>query len=306
MPAWKLNGFLVLLVTVVLLALAAAIFFLAYTDAQTWLYWTGSLSLLASIVLMTGLSVVPPNHARVITFFGKYTGSIKECGFWFIVPFSGTICVSMQVRNFKTLQLKVNDAEGSPVEIAAVVVFRVNDTEKAILEVENYEEYMEIQSKTAIRHIAAKYPYDLIGSQEGVCLRDDGEIIARELTEDLQKRFSVAGLEVLDARLTHLAYATEIASAMLQRQQAKAILAAKQIIVEGAVGIAQLAIDRIEQETKDTLEQEQRISMINNLLVSVVSEKGAQPVINVDLSRLAATVPAKTKDNTDDNIQPTL
>ncbi len=275
-----------LLLALLMLGIGISMFTLAVlAGAQALLYVGGAVFTLSFVVLLTGLTIVPPNHAHVIIFFGKYLGSIRECGFWFVAPFTGARRVSLQVRNFKTLQLKVNDAEGSPIEIAAVIVFRVADTEKALLEVENYAEFMEIQSKTAIRHVAAKYPYDLIGT-EGVCLREDGEIVARELTADLQQRFAVAGLEVLDARLTHLAYATEIASAMLQRQQAKAILAAKQIIVEGAVGIAQLAIERIETETKSVLEHEQRISLINNLLVSVVSEKGAQPVINVDLGQI--------------------
>lgn len=282
-PAWKINGFWMLVLVLVMTAIG--VLGIIFNVSAPLGLIVGIVLLITAVILLTGLTVVPPNHAHVVTFFGKYIGSILECGFYFVTPFSGRTRVSLQVRNFKTMQLKVNDAEGSPVEIAAVIVFKVLDTEKAVLEVEDYEDFVEIQSKTAIRHIAAKYPYDLIGT-EGVCLREDGEIIAKELTNDLQQRLSLAGLEVMDARLTHLAYATEIASAMLQRQQAKAILAAKQIIVEGAVGIAQLATDRIESETKSILSNEQRISLINNLLVCVVSEKGAQPVVNVDIAKL--------------------
>lgn len=281
-PCWKMNGFPMLLLALALSGLGVWMLVTLHPGA---LVVTGAvLAFLASIAIFTGLKIVAPNYGAVIVFFGKYLGSIRESGLWFVVPFCGAMHVSLQVRNFKTIILKVNDAEGSPVEIAAVIVFRVVDTEKALLEVENYGEFMEIQSKTAIRHIAAQYPYDLI-DVEGVCLREDGERIARELVEDLQERFAVAGLEVLDARITHLAYATEIASAMLQRQQAKAVLAAKQIIVDGAVGIAQLAIDRI-GDASTALSHQERIALINNLLVSVVSEKGAQPVINVDLSEL--------------------
>lgn len=277
-----MNGFPMLLLALALIGLGVWMLVTLHPGA---LVVTGAvLAFLASIAIFTGLKIVAPNYGAVIVFFGKYLGSIRESGLWFVVPFCGAMHVSLQVRNFKTIILKVNDAEGSPVEIAAVIVFRVVDTEKALLEVENYGEFMEIQSKTAIRHIAAQYPYDLI-DVEGVCLREDGERIARELVEDLQERFAVAGLEVLDARITHLAYATEIASAMLQRQQAKAVLAAKQIIVDGAVGIAQLAIDRI-GDASTALSHQERIALINNLLVSVVSEKGAQPVINVDLSEL--------------------
>ena len=281
-PCWKMSGFPMLLLA---LALSGLGVWMLVALGPGGLVITGAvLAFLSSIAILTGLKIVPPNYGAVIVFFGKYLGSIRESGLWFVVPFCGARHVSLQVRNFKTIILKVNDAEGSPVEIAAVIVFRVVDTEKALLEVENYGEFMEIQSKTAIRHIDAQYPYDLI-DVEGVCLREDGERIARELVEDLQERLAVAGLEVLDARITHLAYATEIASAMLQRQQAKAILAAKQIIVDGAVGIAQLAIDRIGDEST-ALSHQERIALINNLLVSVVSEKGAQPVINVDLSEL--------------------
>ncbi|HAI21512.1 MAG TPA: hypothetical protein DCM14_06445 [Clostridiales bacterium UBA8153] len=281
-PCWKLHGFPMLLLALALIGLGG--WMLATLVLGVVVVAGAVVAFLTAIIIFSGLKLVGPNHGAVIVFFGKYLGSIRQSGLWFVVPWSGARHVSLQVRNFKTIILKVNDAEGSPVEIAAVIVFRVVDTEKALLEVENYGEFMEIQSKTAIRHIAAQYPYDLIDA-EGVCLMDDGERIARELAEDLQERLSVAGLEVLDARITHLAYATEIASAMLQRQQAKAILAAKQIIVDGAVGIAQLAIDRIGDQST-ALSHQERIALINNLLVSVVSEQGAQPVINVDLSEL--------------------
>ena len=287
-PAKKINGFPVLLAVLALLALAVYLVVLgAGPAANAWAVAGAVLFVLLLIVAFTGLTIVPPNHAQVVTYFGRYIGSIRTSGFWFVKPLSGQEQVSLQVRNFKSKTLKVNDAEGNPVEVAAVIVFRVVDTEKALLEVENYTDFVEIQSKTALRQIAAKYPYDLFGEDQGaISLRGDCEAIARELHDDLQTRLAVAGLEVIDARLTHLAYATEVANAMLQRQQASAILAAKQKIVDGAVGIAQLAVTQINAQAGVELSAYEKVAMINNLLVSIVSDKAAQPVINVDLRSL--------------------
>ncbi len=286
-PAKKLNGFLVLLSVLVLLGLSVYLIVLGAGPAPDLWIHVGWVTLVVLIIPSSGLTIVPPNHGQVVTFFGKYIGSIRTSGFWFVTPLSDRQRVSLQVRNFKTRTLKVNDAEGNPVEVAAVIVFRVVDTEKAILEVENYEEFVEIQSKTALRQIAAKYPYDLFGEDpRAVSLRGDCDVIARELHDDLQTRLALAGLEVIDARLTHLAYSTEVANAMLQRQQASAILAAKQKIVDGAVGIAQLAVTQINAQAGVELSAYEKVAMINNLLVSIVSDKAAQPVINVDLRSL--------------------
>ncbi|MBE3555418.1 MAG: SPFH domain-containing protein, partial [Thermicanus sp.] len=183
------------------------------------------------------------------------------------------------VRNFNSAKLKVNDQQGNPIEIAAVIVFKVVDTAKALFDVDNYEEFVEIQSETAIRHIASLYPYDLF-EEEGFSLRGNTDEIAAELGKDLQKRLAVAGVEVMEARLTHLAYATEIAGAMLQRQQAAAILAARQKIVEGAVGMVQMVIRQLEADGMVELDEERKAAMVNNLMVAIVSERGAQPVIN--------------------------
>ena len=195
------------------------------------------------------------------------------------VPFSLGKVVSLRVSNFNSKTLKVNDVAGNPVEIAAVVVFRVVDSAKAMFDVSNYEQFVEIQSETALRHVATKYPYDNY-REEGYSLRGNAEEVAGELTRELQERLALAGVEVMEARLTHLAYATEIASAMLQRQQASAILAARQIIVEGAVGMVQLALVRLEKDGILELDQERKAAMINNLLVAIISERGAQPIIN--------------------------
>jgi regulator of protease activity HflC (stomatin/prohibitin superfamily) len=183
------------------------------------------------------------------------------------------------VRNFNSKTLKVNDVDGNPIEIAAVVVFKVIDSAKAIFDVDDYEKFVEIQSETALRHVATRYPYDTF-QNKGYSLRGNAEEIAQELARELQERLSVAGVEVLEARLTHLAYATEIASAMLQRQQASAILAARQIIVEGAVSMAQMAISQLEKDGVVELDEERKMAMINNLMVAIVSDRAAQPIIN--------------------------
>ncbi|MGB4429354.1 MAG: SPFH domain-containing protein, partial [Thermacetogeniaceae bacterium] len=206
-------------------------------------------------------------------------GTLKDSGIWLVVPLSIDRKVSLRVRNFNSKTLKVNDVEGNPIEIAAVVVFRVINSAKAVFDVDDYEEFVEIQSETALRHVATKYPYDVF-EDDGYSLRGNTVEIAEELCHELQERLAIAGVEVLEARLTHLAYATEIASAMLQRQQAAAILAARQKIVEGAVGMAQMAIARLEKDGLVELDEERRVNMINNLLVAIISDRGAQPIIN--------------------------
>jgi regulator of protease activity HflC (stomatin/prohibitin superfamily) len=225
------------------------------------------------------LLIVQPNEAKVIIFFGSYLGSVRDSGFWFTVPLSGHKKVSLRVRNFNSKTLKVNDVDGNPVEIAAVVVFKVIDSAKAVFDVDDYEKFVEIQSETALRHVTTRYPYDVYEG-EGYSLRGNAEEIAAELARELQERLGLAGVDVLEARLTHLAYATEIAHAMLQRQQASAILAARQIIVEGAVGMAQMAIAHLERDETINLDDERKVNMINNLLVAIVSDRSAQPVIN--------------------------
>ncbi|HEX3031106.1 MAG TPA: SPFH domain-containing protein, partial [Bacillota bacterium] len=223
--------------------------------------------------------VVQPNQAKALTFFGTYLGTVRDSGIWLTVPFSQRKTISLRVRNFNSMKLKVNDIEGNPIEIACVVVFRVRDTAKALFDVDDYEKFVEIQSETALRHIATKYPYDIF--EEGTySLRANGEEVAAELAQELQSRLAVAGVEVMEARLTHLAYATEIAGAMLQRQQATAIVSARQKIVEGAVGMAQMAIEQLEENGVVKLDEERKLAMINNLMVAIVSERSAQPIIN--------------------------
>ena len=280
--AWKVNGFFALLLVLLsLTGIGFLIWAMVMGPRLLWLKLTGLILLsLLAFVLLCGLVVVPPNVSRVITFFGKYSGVIRESGLWLIVPFSNSKKVSLRVRNFNTEKLKVNDDNGNPIEIAAVVVFQVVDSAKAIFDVNNYEEFVEIQSETSLRHVAAQYPYDSF-DENVFSLRSNGEEVSRQLKEELQARLAVAGVEVIEARLTHLAYATEIASAMLQRQQAAAILSARQIIVDGAVGMAQMAINKLEEEAQLDIDEERKLNMINNLMVSIITDRSSQPVINV-------------------------
>jgi len=270
--AWKFNGFLALAI-ILLLSITSVLLLINGS------FFSGILLLIATIILATGVTVVQPNQAKVLTFFGSYMGSLRDSGIWLTVPLSAHKKVSLRVRNFNSNTLKVNDVEGNPVEIATVVVFKVVDSARAVFDVDNYEQFVEIQSETALRHVATKYPYDNF-EEQGYSLRGNAEEVSDELGKELQARLAVAGVEVMEARLTHLAYATEIASAMLQRQQASAIVAARQKIVEGAVGMAQMAIAKLQQEGVVELDEERKVAMINNLMVAIVSDRAAQPVIN--------------------------
>jgi len=271
--AWYVNGFIGILLVILLFAGAIYLFFAKQT-------------LIAPIILivlgflfMTGITIVQPNQSKVITFFGRYLGSIRDSGLFLTVPLTVRQTVSLRVRNFNSSKLKVNDVEGNPIEIAAVIVFKVIDSAKAIFDVDNYEEFVEIQSETAIRHVATKYPYDTFNDEE-ITLRGNADIVSDVLAKELEDRLKVAGVEVIEARLTHLAYSTEIASAMLQRQQAAAILAARKKIVEGAVSMAQMAIEQLDKEGVLELDEERKVNMVNNLMVAIISDRGAQPVIN--------------------------
>ncbi|MDQ0191919.1 SPFH domain-containing protein [Paenibacillus wynnii] len=234
---------------------------------------------LIAAVLLTSVTIVQPNKAVVVTFFGQYVGTIATSGMWAVTPFSIRKTISLRVRNFNSVKLKVNDVEGNPIEIAAVIVFKVINSAKALFDVDKYMAFVEIQSETALRHVASKYPYDNF-NDTGMSLRANADEIAKELAVELQDRLSLSGVEVIEARLTHLAYSTEIASTMLQRQQASAILSARQIIVEGAVGMVDMAIKKLKEDGVVELDEERKAAMINNLMVAIVSERGASPIIN--------------------------
>lgn len=270
--AWRLNGFPALLL--LLLFLAGTIYSFIKLNIVVGIILT-----LGLIILSAGMHIVQPNQALVLTFFGRYVGSLREPGFWYTMPFCADRKVSLRVRNFNSEKLKVNDIEGNPIEIAAVMVIKVIDSAKAVFDVDDYEKFVEIQSETALRHVATRYPYDDFEGS-GSSLRGNAEEVAAEIAAELQTRLALAGVDVIEARLTHLAYATEIASAMLQRQQATAIISARQKIVEGAVGMAQMAIEQLLKDGTVELDEERKVAMINNLLVAIVADRSAQPVIN--------------------------
>ncbi len=279
--AWHINGFLVLLLALAMFAGSIASFVVggSETAPNGWLIALGVVLIVLFIVALSSLTIVQPNEAKVLTFFGKYMGTVLDSGIWTVVPFTRKMRVSLRVRNFNSQTLKVNDAAGNPVEIGAVVVFRVVDTAKAKFEVDQYEKFVEIQSETAVRHIAAQYPYDIYADMERHSLRGNADEVASELMKELQSRLLTAGVEIMETRLTHLAYAPEIANAMLQRQQASAIVSARQIIVEGAVGMVDMALSSLADKGIE-LDSERRAAMVNNLMVAIVSDRGATPVIN--------------------------
>lgn len=267
------NGFLGIIGILILAAIG--VFFLVQE-----IFIGAALTIILAAVLATGIGIVQPNQAKVITFFGNYLGTIRQNGLFLTIPFAFRQTVSLRVENFNSKKLKVNDVDGNPIEIAAVIVYKVVDSAKAMFGVEHYDRFVEIQSETAIRHVATKYPYDNFQDETCITLRGNTEEISEELKRELEARLEIAGVEVLETRLTHLAYATEIAHAMLQRQQAKAVLAARKEIVESAVKMAKDSIHMLDEEGVLELDDERKANMVNNLLVAIVSDKGAQPVIN--------------------------
>ena len=244
----------------------------------------GGLILLAVLIACTSLTIIQPNEAKVLTFFGNYIGTIRDAGLFMTVPFTDKLRVSLRVCNFNSQILKVNDSKGNPVEIAAVIVYRVVDTAKALFSVDDYEQFVQIQSESAVRHVASEYPYDTFENEQALTLRSNPTEVSDKLAAELQDRLNVAGVEIIETRLTHLAYATEIASAMLQKQQSSAILSARKIIVEGAVSITEDAINRLAKEADLDLTDNQRLQIINNIMVAIISERGTQPVINTGTS----------------------
>jgi regulator of protease activity HflC (stomatin/prohibitin superfamily) len=228
---------------------------------------------------LAGLFTVNPNEGKVLQLFGGYVGTVREAGLRWANPFYTKRSVSLRVRNFESSHLKVNDKEGNPVEIAAVVVWRVVETAEATFEVNDYENYMHVQTEAALRNAATSYPYD--SHQENVIsLRGSTAVVADHLKQEVQQRLQKAGLEVLEARISHLAYAPEIAAAMLQRQQAGAIIAARQRIVEGAVGMVEMALEMLSRKEIVHLDEERKAAMVSNLLVVLCGERGAQPILN--------------------------
>ena len=277
---YKMNGFIgVVMILVLLVGVIFAIRSAIINESLVSMI-IAIILVLMIVVGLTGFTVIQPNQAKVFTLFGNYLGVINHEGFWFSVPLTVRKNVSLRVINFNTDKLKVNDLEGNPIEIAAVVVYKVFDSAKAVFDVEDYKEFVHTQSETGVRHIASQYPYDNFNNDYEISLRQHSEEVGDELTKDLHKRFEVAGVEILEARIMHLAYSSEIASSMLQRQQAKAVLAARKVIVDGAVSMVKSAIEQLSSENIVELDEEKKAQMVNNLMVALVSDKGNQPIIN--------------------------
>nr|WP_230423980.1 SPFH domain-containing protein [Streptomyces radicis] len=234
---------------------------------------------LTALFLMTGLNMVAPGEARVVQFFGRYTGTIRDDGLRWVNPLTTRVKISTRVRNHETAVLKVNDADGNPIELAAVIVWQVEDTAQASFEVDDFVEFVSTQTESAVRHIAIEYPYDAPDADQ-LSLRADAEEITEKLAVELTARVRAAGVRIIESRFTHLAYAPEIASAMLQRQQAGAVVAARQAIVEGACGMVEKALERLGEMDVVELDDERRAAMVSNLLVVLCGSHGAQPVVN--------------------------
>ncbi|MFI6021585.1 SPFH domain-containing protein [Streptomyces sp. NPDC051287] len=275
--AHSIGGGLALLLGLVGLIAAAALFVAA--SVNPGFAAGGVVVLLASVIAMRGLNTVAPGEARVVQLFGRYRGTIRQDGLRWVNPFTSRTKISTRVRNHETAVLKVNDAYGNPIELAAVVVWKVQDTAQAVFEVDDFTEFVSTQTETAVRHIAIEYPYDA-HDEGGLSLRGNAEEITEKLAVELQARVEAAGVRVVESRFTHLAYAPEIASAMLQRQQAGAVVAARRQIVDGAVGMVEAALARIAEQGIVELDEERKAAMVSNLMVVLCGDRAPQPVLN--------------------------
>jgi len=273
------SGFLALLVS--LLLLGASVFcFIRVKEGG--IYIAGAIILvIAGFFIMAGLMVIYPNHSRVLNFFGNYVGTVKKDGLFFVNPLFTKQKISLRAENLQGQTLKVNDKMGNPIEIGAVVVWQVGDTYKAAYEVEDYEGYVKVQSEAAVRHLANSFPYDNLEDEHAdITLRDGGDKVNSILEKELADRLAPAGIIIKEARIAHLAYAQEIAGAMLQRQQATAIVAARTKIVEGAVGMVDMALEMLSKKQIVELDEEKKAAMVSNLMVVLCGEKAAQPILN--------------------------
>jgi regulator of protease activity HflC (stomatin/prohibitin superfamily) len=249
---------------------------LAVSQHVGWILW---LPILVFFLVVIALVVVPPGQTSVIQFFGSYVGTLTKPGFWWVLPLTIRRGVSVRVRNFETNHLKVNDADGNPVEIAAIVVWQVVDTAKSTYAVENYQNFVSVQAESALRHVATSHPYDDT-TDVGTSLRGSTDIVAAELAHEVADKVAVAGVEIVEVRISHLAYAQEIAQAMLRRQQANAVVAARSRIVEGAVGMVEMALNRLSEGGVVSLDEERTASMVSNLMVVLCSDQPPSPVVN--------------------------
>ena len=273
------SGYLMLVLLAILQLGSAYLVFRAVLAESIPGLIAAVLASLIVLIMWAGLFMIHPNEAKVLQLFGKYVGTAHDPGLRWANPFYAKTAVSTRVRNFESSKLKVNDSNGSPIEIAAVVVWKVFDTAEALFEVDDYEEFVQIQSESALRNLSTTFPYEP-HEGEGLALRSDPVEIAQALREEIQDRLEQAGVTVVEARISHLAYAPEIANAMLRRQQASAIIAARTQIVKGAVGMVDMALDELRQNNVVELDEERKAAMVSNLLVVLCGEEGAQPVLN--------------------------
>jgi regulator of protease activity HflC (stomatin/prohibitin superfamily) len=271
---WLVLTFLLVVIPLSLLGVPVALSLASPLGAVLSL-----LVLAVAAVCLGGFFVVNPNEARVLQLFGAYRGSVRDAGLRWASPFFSKLKISLRVRNFESGRLKVNDSDGNPIEIAAVVVWRVVDTAEALFEVDSYDDYVKVQSEAAVRNLATRYPYDTHPDHE-LSLRGNTAAVAVELQKEVQDRLAKAGVQVVEARLSHLAYAPEIAGSMLRRQQAGAVVAARQRIVEGAVGMVEMALELLSRSNMVTLDEDRKAAMVSNLLVVLCGERDAQPVVN--------------------------
>jgi regulator of protease activity HflC (stomatin/prohibitin superfamily) len=271
-PAWAINGWIGVLV--VAACIAATILIAQHSAA-----WVAVLPAVAGVIVLTSLVIVQPGHTKVVRFFGSYVGTVRRTGLWWIVPLSDRRSLSIRVRNFETNHLKVNDADGNPVEIAAIVVWQVADTSRAVYAVDDYINFVQVQAESALRHVATTHPYDEPAG-EGISLRGSVDVVAEELAQEVAQRVTIAGVEIVEVRISHLAYAPEIAQAMLRRQQADAVVAARSRIVEGSVGMVEMALARLDERGIVELDDERKAAMVSNLLVVLCADQPASPVVN--------------------------
>ena len=277
-----LPGLLMLVLGIVLILVGVGLIVLANHESggtAKALIWLGVLVFIAASLMLGGLTPVVPGRARVVQLFGKYRGTIREPGLQWVNPFTKRIVVSTRIRNQESTQAKVNDADGNPIEIAAVVVWQVQDTASALYSVDDYTQFVTIQTETAVRHIASSYPYDNRGSG-ALSLRDNADEVTGELSTEIAARVAPAGVRIIESRLTRLSYAPEIAQVMLRQQQASAVVGARQRIVEGAVGMVQLALKQLQEQGVVELDEERKATMVSNLLVVLCSEQATQPIVN--------------------------
>ncbi len=268
-PAWAITGWAGV---VVVAACIAAAFQLGGSG------WIAAPIVLGALVA-SSLVIVQPGQTKVVRFFGTYVGTLRKTGLWWIVPLADRRGLSVRVRNFETNHLKVNDADGNPVEIAAIVVWQVADTSQAVYAVDDYDNFVRVQAESALRHVATTHPYD-DPAGDGTSLRGSVDVVAAELAGEVAERVAIAGLEIVEVRISHLAYAPEIAQAMLRRQQANAVVAARARIVEGSVGMVEMALERLDQHGIVELDEERKAAMVSNLLVVLCADQPASPVVN--------------------------